>query len=191
MTEMEVIARSKNEFLINFLHFLRLGLYNRGITLIPSFSVRHAALRYLYRMRIGSGTNLEMGVRVFAPQRIRIGDHSVVHFDAILDGRSGLEIGNCVDIGIESQIWTLEHDIDDPDYGNKAGKVSIQDYAVIGGRSTILPGVTVGEGAVVGVGAVVTKDVVPYALVGGVPARFIRERNRNLRYEISYRRYFH
>jgi putative colanic acid biosynthesis acetyltransferase WcaF len=176
---------------VNFLRWMHLGAYNRGITMIPSFTIRHLVLRHLYGTTIGRGTNVEMGVRVFAAQRIRIGDHSVVHFDAILDGRSGLEIGNCVDIGIESHIWTLEHDIDDPDYGTKAGKVSIQDYAVIGGRSTILPGVTVGAGAVVGVGAVVTKDVAPYTLVGGVPACFIRERQRNLRYEISYRRYFH
>jgi maltose O-acetyltransferase len=132
-----------------------------------------------------------MGVRLFAPQRIQIGDHSVVHFDAILDGRSGLEIGNCVDIGIQSQIWTLEHDIDDPDYSTKAGKVFIHDYAIIGGRSTILPGVTIGKGAVVAVGAVVTKDVPSYTLVGGVPARYIRDRKQDLRYKISYRRYFH
>lgn len=180
-----------NTGLYNFLVFLRLGLYNRGVSRIPSFAIRHAVLRYMYGMRIGSGTNLEMGIVVFSPQRIHIGNNSVIHFDAILDGRSGLEIGNSVDIGIQSHIWTLEHDIDDPDYGTKAGKVSIHDYAVIGGRSTILPGVSVGEGAVVAVGAVVTKDVAPYAFVGGVPAHFIRQRKRNLRYKISYRRYFH
>lgn len=177
--------------LVDFFYFARLGLYNRGVTLIPSFVVRHAVLRHLYGMKIGSGTNLEMGIKVFAPQRICIGANSVIHFDAILDGRLGLDIGSNVDIGIQSHIWTLEHDIDAVDYCTKGGKVTIHDYAVIGGRTTILPGVTVGEGAVVAAGAVVTKDVSPYTLVAGVPARFIRERKSDLKYTISYRRYFH
>ncbi len=185
------VERIKSWPCLGFLRWLHLGIYNRVITFLPSFTIRHWVLRYIYGMKIGRGTNVEMGVRLFSPERIKIGDHSVVHFDAILDGRSGLEIGDCVDIGIQCHIWTLEHDIDDPDYGTKSGKVSIHDYAIIGGRSTVLPGIAIGEGAVVAVSAVVTKDVAPYALVGGVPARFIRERSRNLRYEISYRRYFH
>ncbi len=168
---MKLLTLARKSGLVNFLDFTRLGLYNRGITFIPSFVVRHAALRYLYGMEIGSNTNLEMGIRIFSPQRIRIGDNSVIHFDAILDGRSKLEIGSCVDIGIQSHIWTLEHDLDDPDYGAKGGKVSIHDYVIIGGRSTILPGITVGEGAVVAVGAVVTKDVPAHTTVVGNPAR--------------------
>jgi len=45
---MQITTRAKNSSLVNFLYFLRLGLYNRGITLIPSFAVRHAVTRYLY-----------------------------------------------------------------------------------------------------------------------------------------------
>lgn len=174
-----------------FLRWLHLGIFNRGITLIPSFTIRHFFLRAFYGLKIGRDTSLEMGIRVFAPQRIAIGNHSVVHFDCILDGRCGLRVGDCVDIGHQVHIFTLQHDIDDPNYNVKGGKVTIGDYAVIGGRSTILPGVTIGEGAVVASGAVVTTDVLPYTLVGGVPARFIRERKRGLEYKLSYRRWFH
>jgi maltose O-acetyltransferase len=60
----------------------------------------------------------------------------------------------------------------------------------VGTRALILPGVTIGEGAVVAAGAVVTRDVEPYTIVGGVPARFLRQRSRDLEYELNYRKRF-
>ena len=54
----------------------------------------------------------------------------------------------------------------------------------------ILPGVTIGEGAVVAAGATVHKAVPPYAIVGGVPAKFIKKRPRDLNYKVDYRRLF-
>jgi acetyltransferase-like isoleucine patch superfamily enzyme len=100
----------------------------------------------------------------------------LIHFDCIPDGRCGLAIGNCVDIGHQVKILTLQHDMDDVDYGTEGALVSIRDYAVIAGRSTILPGVTVGEAGMVTAGAVVTKPIELYTIGGGVPARFIRSR---------------
>ena len=181
----------KNTEIGNFLADLRLGLYNRLFTYIPSFSIRHFILRYFYGMKLGRQSNIHMGIKVFAPQRIVIGNNSIIHFDCILDGRCGLFIGNCVDISYQVNIFTLQHDMDAPDYVAIGNPVTIQDYAVVSGRSTILPGVTIGKGAVIATGAVVTKDVAPYHVVGGVPAQFIRERNHNLTYKLSFRRYFH
>lgn len=177
--------------LLLWLRWLHLAAYNQIIARVPSFSLRHCVLRCLYGMSIGHGTNIEMGVKVFSPERIVIGSNSVVHFGCLLDGRCGLRIGNCVDIGINVHIYTLQHDIDDPGYGTEGGQVEIGDYAVISGRSTILPGVCVGRGAVVALGAVVTKNVPDYAVVAGVPARHVRWRNPDLNYRINYRRLFH
>ncbi len=70
-----------------------------------------------------------------------------------------------------------------PDPGDR---VVIGDRAYVATRSTILPGVTIGEGAVVAAGAVVTKDVAPFTIVGGVPARFIGERPRDLDYVLDF-----
>ena len=60
----------------------------------------------------------------------------------------------------------------DPDF-DCFGKVVIEDWAYIGSQSVIMPGVTVGEGAIVAAGSVVTKSVPPYTVVGGNPAKFI------------------
>jgi putative colanic acid biosynthesis acetyltransferase WcaF len=191
ITDSPLKERLKYSRAAHFFLCLCLGFYNRFLTYCPSFTVRHFFLRRVYRVHIGRHTNIHMGVRVFAPWRITIGDNSVVHFDCILDGRSGLVVGDCVDVSYQVNIFTLQHDMDDPDYKTKGGQVTVNDYAVLSGRSTILPGVTVGRGAVVASGAVVTDDVSPYTVVGGVPAKPIRERNQDLRYKLSYRRYFH
>jgi Acetyltransferase (isoleucine patch superfamily) len=67
----------------------------------------------------------------------------------------------------------------------------IEDYVFIGPRAIILPGVKIGKGAVVAAGAVVTKDVAPFSVVGGVPAKIIGERKiKNLSYKLGRARWF-
>jgi maltose O-acetyltransferase len=81
-------------------------------------------------------------------------------------------------------LWTNQHDPQDPDWGVKGGPIVIKDYVWVSSRASVLPGITIGEGAVVAAHAVVTKDVEPYTIVGGVPAKKIGERRRDLRYKI-------
>jgi len=69
--------------------------------------------------------------------------------------------------------------------------VVIEDYAWVATRAMILPGVTIGQGAVVAAGSVVTKDVEPKSIVAGNPARCIRERKGIQRYTLNYARLFH
>jgi acetyltransferase-like isoleucine patch superfamily enzyme len=66
----------------------------------------------------------------------------------------------------------------------------IEDHVWIGARAIISPGVRIGEGAVIGAGSVVTRDVEPYTIVAGNPARFIKERSRDLRYKSRYFPFF-
>ncbi len=84
----------------------------------------------------------------------------------------------------------MEHDVQSETFAETGAPVKIDDYVVIGTRVIILPGVTIGKGAVVASGAVVTKDVAPYAIVGGVPAVFIKERNHTLSYTLKFARLF-
>jgi putative colanic acid biosynthesis acetyltransferase WcaF len=157
---------------------------------IPSHAVRHLLYRTLCGVRVGRSSSIHRKCRMYHPFHIRIGDHSVINYGVLLDGRRGLAIGNNVSISEGCVLLTLGHDVDDPDFTPEGAQVTIGDYAFIGSYSRILPGVTLGEGAVVGAGAVVTRDVAPYTVVGGVPARYIRDRSRDLRYQLNHRKRF-
>jgi acetyltransferase-like isoleucine patch superfamily enzyme len=84
----------------------------------------------------------------------------------------------------------MEHDPQSGTYTTQGGPVVIEDYAWVSCRVVILPGVTIGRGAVVAAGSVVTKDVAPYTIVGGVPAKKIGDRNRDLTYTLDYHKAF-
>ena len=154
---------------------------------VPSHVFRLLMYRHVFGVQIGRGSTVYWRCRFFQPKGVSIGDHSIIGNDAFLDGRYGLRIGSNVNIGGEVAIFTAEHDVDDPAFKMVGGAVAIDDYVYIGSRATILPGVTVGKGAVVAAGALVTRDVLPYAVVGGVPARKIKERSRDLEYTLSFR----
>ncbi len=151
---------------------------------IPSSHVRG----WLYRlmgMRIGKGSHIYSGSEIRRPFGVTIGSGTSIGHGAVLDGRGGLTIGDNVNLSSGVWIWTMEHDLNSPHFDVRTSPVKIGNYAWLSCRVVILPGVTVGEGAVVAAGAVVTKDVEPYTLVGGVPAKKIGERRRDLSYDVS------
>lgn len=156
---------------------------------IPSHAVRLFFYRQAFQVTIGESTSVHRHCRFYRPAGVSIGAHSVINRDVLLDGRSGLQIGANVSISEGSQLLTLEHDPNSPSFGWRGAPVVIADRAFLGARSTVLPGITVGEGAVVAAGAVVTRDVEPYTIVGGVPARPIGQRRRDLNYELTYRKF--
>lgn len=116
-----------------------------------------------------------------------IGNHTIVNRNCYLDGRAGITIGNNVNISFGTTIISLQHDYNSPEFACQAGPVAIHDYVWIGARAIILPGVTIGEGAVVAAGAVVTRNVAPYTVVGGVPAKPIATRTKELVYTNSFK----
>jgi maltose O-acetyltransferase len=139
----------------------------------------HHTRRFFYRlsgMQIGDGSSIHTGLTLYYPLGIRIGRDTIIGERCVLDGRAPLTIGDHVDIASEVMIYNSQHDINDAKFKAKSKSVKIDDYVFIGPRAIILPGVTIGKGAIVGAGAVVTKDVAPFAVVGGVPAQVIGER---------------
>lgn len=168
-----------------------------GIGYIPSHHIRRFFYR-LFGMQIGSGSTLHMMGRIYDPRHIRIGCDTIIGERFSLDGRKqlhnsegGLEIGDHVDIASEVMIWTSQHDIADPRFSAIEKKVTIEDYVFIGPRAIILPGVTIGKGAIVAAAAVVTKDVSPLSVVAGVPAKEISKRSADaLGYTLGRARWF-
>lgn len=161
--------------------FLLLALLLR---LIPRYSGMRLRTRLLraFGLQIGHGTvilgTLHLHGAGRIQQRLRIGTHVTLNTDCFFDLNAPISIGDHVAIGHEVMILTSSHQI--ASALHRAGNVTmagvkIEDGAWIGARCIILPGVTIGSGSVVAAGAVVSKDVAPNTLVGGVPAKHIRE----------------
>jgi len=169
-------------------------LTNSIIAKVPSYSVRHSWYRHAVGMKLGVGSAVLMDTYIYMrgrprPDRpgITIGHHTIVNRACVLDGRGGLWIGN--NVSISPGVWLLTdgHDLHDPMFPEVLAPIVIGDYVWLGSKALVLPGVSIGEGAVVAAGAIVTKDVSPYTVVGGIPARPIGERPRHLRYELNHR----
>lgn len=154
----------------------------------------HCFRRFFYRLagiKIGKGSVIHTKARFYDPKNISIGEDTIIGEGVVLDGRDLLKIGNHVDIASEVMIYNSQHDVNEENFTATNAPVKIEDYVFIGPRVIILAGMTVSRGAVVGAGAVVTKDIPPYAIVGGVPAKIIGERrNKDLHYKLGRARWF-
>ncbi len=131
------------------------------------------------------GVNVEIvpRSRFENPEKIRIGDHVYIGHGVALHGVGGITIGDNVSFSPHVHIHTSNHRYEDGeaipyDRVSYLKPVRIESHCWIGANVLICPGVTIGEGAVVAMGSVVTKDVAPLTVVGGNPARPIKERDR-------------
>lgn len=127
---------------------------------------------------LGEGSRISELVKVLKEENISIGDGTAINNRTILSGRGGITIGDNVLVGYETIIMTSTWNFQDPDVPIKLQGITTKPVVIgndvwLGARVIIVPGVTIGDGAVVGAGAVVTKDVPPYTVVAGVPARKI------------------
>jgi acetyltransferase-like isoleucine patch superfamily enzyme len=175
--------------LLRFIRAVTLAFGNHVVSLVPSFLFRHAYYCHILRYNLDRKTSVHMGC-FFTGGNIEIGPNTIVNRRCTLDGRMGLKIGANCSISPEVQLLTMTHDPQDPDFAVCGGATVIEDHVWIGTRALILPGVTVGEGAVIGAGSVVTKNIAPWRIAVGNPAKEIKDRNRNIRYQCEYRTWF-
>jgi acetyltransferase-like isoleucine patch superfamily enzyme len=139
-----------------------------GIEIGDDTIVMHGAVLHVYNFR-----NLPHA-------KITIGKNSLVGEYSVIRGQGGVEIGDRVYTSPFTQIIAVNHVFNDPDHpfidqGITAEGIVIEDDVWLGAGAVITDGVRVGKGAVVAAGAVVTRDVAPHTVVGGVPARVIKE----------------
>lgn len=155
---------------------------------IPSHLLRNFIYRNIYLVNLAHNATIYYGAEIRAGINLNIGEGSLIGDKAILDARNGINIGKNVNFSTGVHIWTEQHAHSDPYFrclSNSSYQVNIGDRVWVGPGVTILHSVNIGEGAVISAGAVVTKDVPPFAIVAGIPAKKIGERNKKLLYELK------
>jgi len=160
--------------------------YNDWIGRCPFRFLRRSYLQF-YLGSLAGGTHVQMGCRFLNGRKVFFGERNVINFGCLFDGRGyTIRTGSDVSIGPEAAVLTLGHDPQSAEFANRGGDVLIGDRVWIGYRALILPGVSLGNGAVVAAGAVVTGNVDPFTIVAGVPARKIADRTQVLEYRLDY-----
>lgn len=173
LTTKQLILKISRRIESYFLDFWLMVLTFMGY--IPSHSLRNF-FYFVSGIKIGKKSYIHYGARFYLPKNITIGNGTIIGDHAFIDGRERVVIGNNVDIASEVRIYNSEHDINSKTFKAINAPVEVGDYVFIGPRVTILPGVKIGRGAIVAAGSVVIKDVDPSTLVGGVPAKYIKDR---------------
>ena len=151
--------------------------------LLPHFAFNRTRTVFLRAMglRIGVGSRIMGPLYISGPGDARelfsVGESSFISCPLHVDLGAEIRIGSRVQLGHHVVLLTLDHEIgsaDDRCGPLTTGPITIGDGAWIASRVTVLPGVTIGHGAVVAAGAVVHRDVPPNTLVAGVPAKPVR-----------------
>lgn len=173
-----------------FFSELRIFVCNRWVSRIPSRTFRIFFYRRIMKYDIGRQAHIFLDCTFDCTINFSLKNNSVINTKCRLDNKGGIYIGQNVSISQEVMILSADHDLNSPDFTGHERPVYIEDYVWIGSRAIIMPGVTIGKGAVVAAGAVVTRNVDPYTVVAGVPAKKIKTRTADINYQINYSRLF-
>jgi acetyltransferase-like isoleucine patch superfamily enzyme len=147
------------------------------INRIPFSKIRCRLYERLGRVQFESvdDTLIMRGVEILDPEKLQLGKGTVVNRHVVLDARGGLEIGREVGIAERSIILTSAHGFEGG-ITDHVWRTRIEDHVFINLGAMVMGGVHIGEGAVVAAGSIVTKDVEPWSIVAGIPAKKIGER---------------
>lgn len=173
-------------FLAGLLNYI----WNNIVTHIPIHFLRKLFLR-LFNKNISKSSVILLHVRILNFWKVEIGDRVVVNQYVLIDCRKYIvRVAHDADIGPYCRIWTLGHDADSNSHDVRGSNVIIGHHVWLASGVTILPGVEVGVGAVAASGAVVTKNIPAGEIWSGVPARYVRKRDNELKYQLNYIPYF-
>jgi maltose O-acetyltransferase len=160
------------------MHILVNGTFNKIVYIVGRF---RALFWKIFLKKIGKRVDVMNGVKIMSPQNVTIGHDVLLNEGVKIGGQKGVTIGNFVMISYNVNIVSENHAYKNSllpmkKQGYYGGAIVIGDDVWIGANAVILPGVIIGRGAIVGANAVVSKNVDPYSIVGGVPAKHIKYR---------------
>jgi galactoside O-acetyltransferase len=122
--------------------------------------------------RVGTSVRLRMPVTIYQPEHLVLGSQIDVGEYVVIRANGGVTIGDRVLVAAHAVITSRQHPTRLPRFGvTEDAPIAIDDDVWIGAGAIVLPGVTLGRGSIVGAGAVVTSNVEPFSIVGGVPAK--------------------
>jgi maltose O-acetyltransferase len=152
------------------------AIFGKILTFLQRQQVRHC----VSRMHVGKRVKIRPGLVVFRPSNVTIEDGVTVNANCVLQAHAPIRIGRHTLIAANCTIVTATHDIskrgDDTRLALTAEPVTIGRDCWLGAGVIVLPGVTIGDGAVVGAGSVVTRDLPPGMICFGTPAKPIKTR---------------
>jgi maltose O-acetyltransferase len=158
-----------------------LHLFYGILDLLPQF-LRSPIFKLVFGGYMGNGTYIDYKCYFRYPSRIRIGNNTTINRSCSFYGSYHhndviISIGNNVAIAPSCSFFAAGHDINSASLKNTAKSITVGDKVWIGGESIILGGADIGEGAVIAAGSLVRGSVEPYTVVGGIPAKFIKQRD--------------
>lgn len=161
-------------------YIIRLNQY------LPFNSLRMFIYKNLIQLKVGKQTMIWCGNKFpDVPQDFEVGKNSIIGPNNVFLVGGGIEIGSNVNLSGFSYFISQGHHANDPEYKTTFRKIVIEDDVWVATNCTIGPGVTLGKGCVVAAGSVVTKSVPAFTIVGGNPAKHIKNRNTELSYKLN------
>jgi len=143
---------------------------------LPAFRVWRNFVLRIFGANISAHVNIYSSARIWAPWNLEIGDYSSLGPNVDCYNQGKITIGSNTTISQKTYLCASSHDITDSKHALILQPIVIEDQVWVAADAFIGPGVTIGEGAVIGARAAVFKDVLPWTVVGGNPAKFIKKR---------------
>ena len=156
---------------------LRVCWFTLNLLLFPLLSKdgRNRLLR-VFGAKIGLRCRIYRSVKIYAPWHLRLGDFVCIGPHVEIYNKAEVKIGSQVVVSQDAYMCTASHNISSPEMALTKAPIMVEDNVWVAAKANILPGVTISEGAVVGACAVVAKDVPPWSVVVGNPARVVKKR---------------
>jgi len=141
----------------------------------PLHAWRNFLLR-LFGATIGPGSHIYPTARIWAPWQLHCEDHIAIGDDAIIYNPAGLTIGSHAIVSQYAYLCGATHDYEDPMFPLISFPTTLGAYSWVCARSTVMPNVNLGEGAILALGSVATRDLKPWTIYAGVPAKPVKAR---------------